>query len=719
MKKHGLSKLTALFLAVCLLTTAALAAGGEKNVKPLFFAEPKFEPGAGFSPDPEAKPEHLPVMTKNRMGENSFTFVTWYIGENPDQVATGPMVSSNSSVAVAVQHQEMGEVVEGVYDLFCKSVGTTTLSCTKDGTTYTQVVEVVLPSPGFYSEQRFAEECCEPDICYDSAKKKTIYYLSQNGFSKEEADKMTVEFDEGCQGTWKPVRRSGDRYDLEITLPAGQNLEQKGFWVKQGDKWLTYGSIVHAEHSLQSQQATIGNYTVGYSNPVVDETNPFDLIEPGMRIIRRGSADQAGYTPHCELKIAAGIKTEDEDGFYYEEDLAGKVGIKVNRIWLDEFTGVPGTFSLSEQKQMHETVNPGRVFTVYSQMRENCAALVKADLTLTLGEETKNVMISQIVTVHIVNEVNLNRPDDDTVEKLNEDLKNWAIVPNEKTSYYINLGNCTYDGTIVLPEKLRPAGFEPNICISGSAEGETTLNGSLNLNGCVVSELKNVRFDGGTKQEKGLYGGRALQVTDCVFRNYELAMEMKQGSGSMSGGNLFQNNKVAVQMDLEENQGGNRAPWEDCTFVGNDIAIQIENLSHWLSPYHFRIQRCNFIDNGVDFDVDEDGNFYFYRNFYGTVQEDTLNKAAARIQKDQDGFIMTNPRWEHPLFERQHPLVWAKRPANAPENKLVCDWEDGTVILNDEAEDLMIDASAFDAQNQKTVDVFNKEEQSIGTWNFK
>ena len=52
-------------------------------------------------------------------------------------------------------------------------------------------------------------------------------------------------------------------------------------------------------------------------------------------------------------------------------------------------------------------------------------------------------------------------------------------------------------------------------------------------------------------------------------------------------------------------------------------------------------------------------------------------------------------------------------------NILIADWELSTVIDNAEADDLLIDDSAFDGESgEKKVDVVDSNEKNIGSWIF-
>ena len=51
-------------------------------------------------------------------------------------------------------------------------------------------------------------------------------------------------------------------------------------------------------------------------------------------------------------------------------------------------------------------------------------------------------------------------------------------------------------------------------------------------------------------------------------------------------------------------------------------------------------------------------------------------------------------------------------------NILVSDWNLATQIVNDEADGLIVDPSAFETEGEKQIDVVDRDENPLGTWTF-
>ena len=113
-----------------------------------------------------------------------------------------------------------------------------------------------------------------------------------------------------------------------------------------------------------------------------------------------------------------------------------------------------------------------------------------------------------------------------------------------------------------------------------------------------------------------------------------------------------------------------------------------------------------------------------------------LHHRPPEITKDKENHtkVITNPRWHYPVLnwwtgtdlttlitgarEETVPALFAAR--GTYENILVADWERETVIDNAEADNLLIDGSAFEGENagEKKVDVVDSNENPLGSWIF-
>lgn len=281
---------------------------------------------------------------------------------------------------------------------------------------------------------------------------------------------------------------------------------------------------------------------------------------------------------------------------------------------------------------------------------------------------------------------------------------------------------------------------------------------------------------------RALYGSGIRTMANCSFYGYDIAVDSSDGVINAKGGNVFVNNEMAVLVDLIDAVPNDKMhnlsadEWFDNTFINNTTAVQILSLHEKVSQFYFRISNSNFINNGTDIDARCGGNLYMYRNYFGQYIEvegirpipgkpgegkhngrDELrldDLLDANTKKELDKILVyatatatvndttnvfTNPRWLFPVLGwwgfnipfNDSSFSQTVTPADALMtladeggveedyvNVMVADWEDGTVILNEEADSLRLDASAFESEGEKQIGVLDEDEETLGTWNF-
>lgn len=285
-----------------------------------------------------------------------------------------------------------------------------------------------------------------------------------------------------------------------------------------------------------------------------------------------------------------------------------------------------------------------------------------------------------------------------------------------------------------------------------------------------------------SERTRALYGGGTRRMVSCSFYGYDIAVDASNGLINAFEGNVFVNNEVAVLVDLEDvvptamYRNLSTDEWGHNTFINNTTAVQILSLHEKVSAFYFRIYDSNFINNGTDIDARCGGNLYMYRNYFGQYAQvegirptpgkpgdgkhngwddlrldvlleantkdevDTiLIYATAKVTVNDTTNVFTNPRWMFPV------LGWwgFNIPVNDPffgqvvtpvnalmtlaaegeteedyVNVLVADWDNKTVILNEESTNLLLDASAFETGGEKEIGVLNEDEETLGTWVF-
>lgn len=451
------------------------------------------------------------------------------------------------------------------------------------------------------------------------------------------------------------------------------------------------------------------------------------------------------YGEGATLLLTAAVKKQSATDVYYEKADADKASLTVDRLYLTYVSGDRRAFSLSEDGYVTElTTNDIDADSVklYCCKREEAAVLLCADVKVTINGSAEDVTVRVYVSQTApVTSVEVTRPDSDTVADLNACLA--AMAEDEEAAglgIVVTLGNCTYEGTVVVPGELELEDQDMTLTLKGGKK--TVLKGGIDLNG-TGALVRGIRFEGAGKTSEtnntALYNGPAT-VIDCTFTGYDIAVDMSDGVIVCEENDLFYDNATAVRIDLN-GEDGNMAVWGYNAFLNNDTAIQIESMGTKFTPYYLRIQDSSFIGNTTDLDVSCPGTFYFYRNYYGeTIKalleavesygefSDELEEIVKTIRKAGGNklptyrepqltydstrtTIVTNPRWILPVVKGG----W---------NLLISDWRLLTRILNGEADDLRIDSSAFATGDTETAQVIEVtkvsggEETQVGCWSF-
>ena len=110
-----------------------------------------------------------------------------------------------------------------------------------------------------------------------------------------------------------------------------------------------------------------------------------------------------------------------------------------------------------------------------------------------------------------------------------------------------------------------------------------------------------------------------------------------------------------------------------------------------------------------------------------------LKACTAKVAVTGGARVFTNPKWQFPVEDWWKgstligDAIFGKAAVQSImlfdleqeyENILVSDWDLATQIVNGEAQDLLIDVSAFEKDGEKQIDVVDETENSVGIWNF-
>lgn len=122
------------------------------------------------------------------------------------------------------------KLANGIWKLDSVLPGQGTLQCTaKDGAVYTLPVDIALPSTGFFSERRMADETYLPLYDFDeAAAEHVVWFMTKSGFSADDItgwagrDRLDAPVTLKAYLQAEPVAREddSDRYDIKLTIQA-------------------------------------------------------------------------------------------------------------------------------------------------------------------------------------------------------------------------------------------------------------------------------------------------------------------------------------------------------------------------------------------------------------------------------------------------------------------------------------------------------------------
>lgn len=682
--------------------------------------------------------------------------VCLYYGTKQNYRAIDDSLGVTDSTILTATKQALNETTD-YFILEYKKCGKTTLTFTVGGKTHTQDVTVALPDPGFFASRTRSEAAyCANGIDRTELTDGTLWVLKEGGFTNDDLRDLTITFDGKAFTAYEMVRQQNGNYDLKLTLPEVTPDETKHLYVSGNG--FSLGSSVGEFH--YGNAAEVGGYVIGWV--YTDPDSGISTINEGNSRYGTESmqvADDYSENVCWDLQLAAGIKkTDAQNNTYYELVGSDQVGLSVKWVWIESFYGEEDCFSLSSKAFKKElTRGLGTNVKLYYKLGHTGWITLHAELEITVKGRTTTKAVSVVCfnkgQQKLVSSV---RPANDTVEALNAYLQSLVDAGlRTDTSYQVTLANTEYVGTIVIPKEFfaGPDGYSLSISGAGSGDGTaaTILRGAVNLNGSATGYIGNVHFKATESCKTAAYGGALLNMSCCSFEGYDVAVDATTYCIVPVSGNVFVDNKIAVRVNLAANAGNvNQTPWRNNTFVGNDIAVQIKSLGQFFSAYYFRILDSNFIGNGLDFDMHCAGTLYMYRNYFSQVKNhsdtllhdlwmanserrvnDLLTCSTPKIRCVNGSRVITNPRCLLPVANwwksgASIDIVFPSssvRPAalaqeESYENRLVSDWSLDTCILNEEADDLMLDASAFESKGEKEIEVLDKEGASLGTWSF-
>ena len=223
--------------------------------------------------------------------------------------------------------------------------------------------------------------------------------------------------------------------------------------------------------------------------------------------------------------------------------------------------------------------------------------------------------------------------------------------------------------------------------------------------------------------EENIGDGNAIE--NCIMEGFGCAVRnTPYGHIGLGMNNLIRDCTYGLYMDCAgKTRGSVYTDISHSTFANCDNGIYIKSLPDYMDSFEYRVYLCDFIDVDTDFTVLEKGNFYFYRNFYGSLKSGkTLEEAqnatdilsrvpVVVLPEGGETNVVTNPRY---ILS----YVWLNF---TDDNFLSVDSTRETIILNAEADELVMDTEelakeASDAGKTIVIGVADDNEMVQATW---
>lgn len=695
--------------------------------------------------------------------------IYYFYAEQDQLIGAYPVtVSSGSSLSV---HTKVDRDENFYWELYSTGIGDTTLNIKVGETVYPHTVTIELPEYGFYSSQNRTGNSYLAGVPYYDTDDGVVWFMSEDGFTGEEANALVPSYEasgvvSGNVTTEVVERGSSGRYDLKLTLAlpndAGYTLEILCDGLSIGD--------AHVSNVSYGNALYLDGYTIGFGRR--DNLNDFIIINVGDAVYagttNSAKDENAPFLSFGNYTIYAGVpKTDANDNTYYEADSEEVISLSVNSMQIDLLYGDSGMLSFSST--VCETSKSDFGTSVGAELfaKDGYAGYARliANVTVrnTTTDNTVTGNISAIIEITRNEISSIQRPQNDTVDALNQYLASLAESITGTETYIVNLAPITYEGTINIPSYFTGETYLNLIGCTGNAE-YTTLVGSVDLNGSFQVNITDVHFKAPNNTAAAIYDGGA-GITNCSFTGYNIAIESSGRGMINTSGSVFINNNTAAKIDIRTlHTNMSRNTWNGNTFINNGTAVEILSLNSFISPYYFRIINSNFIHNTWDIDCSSGGTVYLYKNYYGWYpNRDGLQSGTAGSMADLDlpallaattetaldlivssrvahiiyadsTTLITNPRWKYPVMNWwQHAVpidtvfpspdssptsLTSGEPEASYINILVADWEKETQIVNEDAADLLIDISAFNESGEKSIGVVDQNSTIIGTWTF-
>lgn len=180
-------------------------------------------------------------------------------------------------------------------------------------------------------------------------------------------------------------------------------------------------------------------------------------------------------------------------------------------------------------------------------------------------------------------------------------------------------------GELVIPE----TGCFVSLQGAGARDGKikTTINGGVKIESEGMVEAVYIHFVGAGKTAEttsdgkpnsALYGTGEGLPRQCILENYYCAVQSEKRTVWGANRSVFRNNHIGIHANSE---GSGNLQLQNSWFVGNDIALQVDNTTiAAITP-----SGCCFVNNGEDlrnncrYDLWLSGNFFYHASILGQL----------------------------------------------------------------------------------------------------
>lgn len=223
-----------------------------------------------------------------------------------------------------------------------------------------------------------------------------------------------------------------------------------------------------------------------------------------------------------------------------------------------------------------------------------------------------------------------------TVEALNTQIANaLASYTNlsepECPNVKLQLPGGELTGELVIPE----TGCFVSLCGAGARDGKikTTLRGGVNIKSESQVEAVYIHFVGAGKNTQNLSDGRPNSALygkgegiprQCILEDYYCAVQSETRTVWGANRSIFRSNHIGIHANAT---GGGNLQLQNSWFVGNDIALQVDNtIVAAITP-----SGCCFVNNGEDlrnncrYDLWLSGSFFYHGEWTPTLWSDDEN----------------------------------------------------------------------------------------------